>query len=221
MQLGVRLRWAQEAITRWGTRSLNKQKHPRGDMHPTTHRQNVCIKWNRTATKMHSHQQYHFCNYMMQKKNTFQTIWCVMLEFTLTILRTTFKNTNKNNVQTSTNVHLMDLHWHVCKTPLHHCMNGCKPWHCVSSETCNQRNYKLHLCKLTACCLIMIYQQSRRPMCTCKHQPTNSPDSPDCLPMLLSISVFCFLVFLFPTFYFLVPCDRLSWPMIVFERMLK
>jgi len=36
---------------------------------------------------------------MMQKKNTFQTIWYVMLEFTLTILRTTFKNTNKNNVK--------------------------------------------------------------------------------------------------------------------------
>ena len=29
------------------------------------------------------------------------------------------------------------------------------------------------------------------------------------------------VVFLFPTFYFLVPCDRLSWPIIVFERMVK
>jgi len=34
-------------------------------------------------------------------------------------------------------------------------------------------------------------------------------DNPDYLPILLSISVFYFLVFLFPLFYFLVPCGRL------------
>ena len=35
-------------------------------------------------------------------------------------------------------------------------------------------------------------------------------DSADCLPILLNISVFHFLVFLFSTFYFLVPCGSLS-----------
>jgi len=51
---------------------------------------------------------------------------------------------------------------------------------------------------------------------------TDSTDSPDCLPILLSISVFHFLVFfLLSTFQLLVPCGRLSWLMSAFERTLK
>ena len=48
---------------------------------------------------------------------------------------------------------------------------------------------------------------------------TNSMDSLDCLPILLSISVF--LLFLFSTFWFLVLCGKLSWLMSAFERTLK
>jgi len=39
---------------------------------------------------------------------------------------------------------------------------------------------------------------------------TDSTDSPGCLPILLSISIFHFLIFLFSTFQLLIPCGRLS-----------
>ena len=50
---------------------------------------------------------------------------------------------------------------------------------------------------------------------------TDSADSPDCLPILLSISISYFLVFLFSIFYLSVPCGRLSRLMSAFECTLK
>ena len=50
---------------------------------------------------------------------------------------------------------------------------------------------------------------------------TDSTDSPDCLQIILSISVFHLNFFCFYTFYFLLPCGWLRWLMSAFERKLN
>ena len=71
----------------------------------------------------------------------------------------------------------------------------------------------LVLCKaLLSICSWCVWVLSLETCATYMHR-TDSTDSPDCLPTLLSTSIFYFLDFLFSTFQFLVPCGRSSWLM--------
>jgi len=89
-------------------------------------------------------------------------------------------------------------------------------WHSVLSWNSVSRIWQGSRCATKVCYRHISIGSA---FCRAHRQTDHFTDSPDCLPILLSISVFYFVILLFSTV--VVPCCRLIWLMSAFERTLK